>query len=628
MSVLKFKKIEISNFLSFGDDVQTYEFRDNGLVLILGKNKDIKTLYDSSNGAGKTSFVNALFWALFGETDKRLKADAVVNNINNRDCFVKLTFLADDNIYRIERYRNHRKFKNSLKLFKDNEEITQTASSLTQNIINSLIGDSKTFLNSIMFSQELIVNFLKLRIGDRKSVIEKILQLERLNDIQDRLKEKYKNISDKKEQIEIKKKEIENSINTLNETLKNYFKECKEKGLSIKKELSEAEEELKQIENINIVDLKKIKENCDLLKEEYNNFSFNYEKKENFKKNYLQLLKERKTLKKEIEKQNKKINEYLQNPKRCPVCGNQIEKEKFDKFIKSLKNDVKKKRQKVKEIEEKQVKIKNQIKELLDFSLSKFYKIKTELLKIEKEIEKNKKTIDKLEEIDNFKNELQSKIQNLRNSLKNIFLKSYAEKIKEQIEEKKKQIPFYENEIKEYDEELANYEFWINALDIKNEKGIKNYIMNVNLPLINQRLEYYLLSIFSYPISVRFNSSFGETIILEGKKISYSNLSGGEKKRLDLAINLTLFDLVRLNFNKTNILIMDEVLDQLDKEGQQTFLNILKTISENYAVYLISHSKWIKDNENLEIAKESLSELFDQIILVEKRGGFSKLNIL
>ena len=93
MANLIFKDIEVSNFISFGDLPQKYKFNESGLALITGQNKDIKTLFDSSNGAGKSSFISALSWGLFGELDKKMKAGDVVNNINERDCMVRINFV-------------------------------------------------------------------------------------------------------------------------------------------------------------------------------------------------------------------------------------------------------------------------------------------------------------------------------------------------------------------------------------------------------------------------------------------------------------------------------------------------------------------------------------------------------
>jgi len=265
---------------------------------------------------------------------------------------------------------------------------------------------------------------------------------------------------------------------------------------------------------------------------------------------------------------------------------------------------------------------------LLDFTKTKFKTLKTELTDLKEKMEKYREYYPKLDKLADEKTGLCTQVTQQKNNKDNIYLENFVEKTQEEIEEKEKDVPAYQEQIHDYEIDLANHDFLVNALDIKNDKGVKSYIMGVNLPILNQRLESYLVSIFPFPMPVRFNHQFDETIMIRGKEVPYSNLSGGEKKRLDLAINLTLFDLVRLNFSKTNLLILDEVLDALDKEGQQAFLNIFKSISENYAVYLISHSDWIKDIENPEEAKDSLKDLFDQLIMIEKENNFSRLKVL
>jgi DNA repair exonuclease SbcCD ATPase subunit len=112
---MKFHTLRIQNFLTIGD--ATVQLKDKGLHLIQGENEDNTSA--KSNGAGKSSIVDAISWVLFGVTARGTKGDKVVHNVRKKDCFVELRVEHGESTYIVERYRKHATHKNQLRLYCD-----------------------------------------------------------------------------------------------------------------------------------------------------------------------------------------------------------------------------------------------------------------------------------------------------------------------------------------------------------------------------------------------------------------------------------------------------------------------------------------------------------------------------
>ena len=115
-----FKQVEVQNFMAIKE--ATLELDNQGLILIEGRNKSNDSY--TSNGSGKSTLVSAITYALYGKTEKGLKADDVVNKYEKKNTSVILSFDIGEDSYRIERYRKHKEFKNKVKLFCNGKEIT------------------------------------------------------------------------------------------------------------------------------------------------------------------------------------------------------------------------------------------------------------------------------------------------------------------------------------------------------------------------------------------------------------------------------------------------------------------------------------------------------------------------
>ena len=146
--MVRFKKVEMQNFMAIKE--AALELDNRGLILIEGENKTNESF--QSNGSSKSSLVSSITYALYGKTEKGLKADDVVNNKIGKNTYVKLYFDIGEDHYRIERYRKDKENKNKVKLFLNDKDITGSTNDVTDKQIQELFGiDFNTYLNSIIY---------------------------------------------------------------------------------------------------------------------------------------------------------------------------------------------------------------------------------------------------------------------------------------------------------------------------------------------------------------------------------------------------------------------------------------------------------------------------------------------
>ncbi|AID17398.1 recombination exonuclease [Listeria phage LMTA-148] len=194
-----FKKVKIKNFLSIKD--MELNLDKQGLVLIEGKNKTNEAF--KSNGAGKTSMIDAITYAIFGKTVGGLKSDSVVNNKEKKNTAVILDFEVDKNKYRIERYRKDKKEGNIVKLYQGKNNITKSTVDNTDKEILSLFGiDFNTYVNAIMYGQGDMPIFSQATDKGKKEILERITSIDIYQKAQEIAKEKVKEKQAEQQEIE------------------------------------------------------------------------------------------------------------------------------------------------------------------------------------------------------------------------------------------------------------------------------------------------------------------------------------------------------------------------------------------------------------------------------------------
>jgi DNA repair exonuclease SbcCD ATPase subunit len=595
MKNIIFETLKFQNFLSVGDSAIEINFTQ-GINIITGENLDN---IGSRNGIGKTTILNALYWNIFGETINDLKKSRIQNNKSKNECYSILNFSIEKENFKIKRTLEPA----SIKIFKNDEDITLSTIEKNNEYICEALGiNQDVFKNSVILTSDNTIPFMAQKKIEKRKFIEGVMNLNIFSEMLLKIRKDYndtKKISDTKTALfSTEQKNLENlkKQKIHNETLKT------DKINSLLKRIEDNKKEIKNIQNNDLDVINTIK----TLQEDLNNKEkkiHDIETKEFIKIN--EKLKEF-----EISLNVKKsklidLNKELTNIKKstgvCPSCKraysedtcssekriNEIEEE-----ICTIKDDY----NKISE-EEQTLKLKlNKIKEIVQQSKIKNNQIKNE--------------IERLKNLNN-----QIKIIETKNEeiLKNIeTLKEEKDNTDILIENLTLEIKTIQEEIKSLYKELDILE---NAKLIVSEEGVKTIIIKKILKFLNERLNFYLLTLEA-PCSCHFDDTFDTTIkTLNGKDIDYWNLSGGERKRVDAAVIFTFQDLLKMQTGVNfNISIYDEWADSaLDEKGLIKFLEILrnKVNKENESIYIISHNPNIS---NMDI---------DNVIFLQKKNGIT-----
>ena len=595
---LKFTKLIIDNFLSFGH--AEVDLNDRGYTLIEGINNNPK---DSakSNGAGKSTIFSALCYALTGETIQGLSSN--LNNIfTNGNMSVQLDFFADDIFYSIIRSRDT-KNKADLKIFVNNEDKSGKGVRESQEILNTLLPELTSDLigEVIVIGQGMPHKFSNNTPSGRKDLLEKLSHSDfMLEDIKERianrdniLKLNGQEIAIKKTKLTTEKEIIENNIKLKVEELSKYNdkpdfslkKNDLNNNISIKEKLllelgKSIDEKTKLFDKITDDLLTLTKEKNSFLENETNEFN-------NHNIDIKTKLAEAQTEKKALEKE---INNLESVKDICPLCKQKLphvhkqDTSKQREQLKTLVEEIEKLTEKNNNQENAYklniTDIKNSFKEKEDGLLKEKETYKTQINKLNSDIQQNNCILNNLkvslndiirEEklFDDTKEKLNNEIESLKNNLTKINTDLLY-------------IINSEKEVLTHQETLAK----INTLVKRDFRGI---LLSNIINYIDKKCKQYALDIFH-------NDEL--TFKLDGNNlnITYCNkpleaLSGGEQQKVDLIIQFAIRAMMQEYTHFTsNIIVLDEILDNLDSVGCDSILNFITTkLSDIESIFIISH---------------------------------------
>ena len=602
---MKFRQMRIRNFLSFGEDEQFISFVDNDIILILGQNLQ----EGGSNGAGKTTIFNAIVWAIYGRTTKGLAADEVVNNTSGGNCMVDLEFTIGPKHVQITRWRKigGKRLKNKLILKVDGNDKSLANMNDTQDRVNDLIKiNFRSFISSVMFSQDRIFSFTDASTAKRKEIVENVLQVDNLSVYEKLLKNEQTNAQSEYDEYYHDQKGKRELAENLTQTVQDYFTSCKIKFKKLSHDITGIKKELDKLQKVDIDSEKEkhrkndsskkrkdklVKARDELrIKEDNEAEKIGPQKKQIKEKNN--------ALKRDseaVDKANEEMITAKENPNTCPICGNVVNREAMDKYI-------------------------NERRELVDRMKKEIDRLDSGLTTLEEELEaaskygaqyeedadkldvkissikffKSKITLGELEHVKEQIGELAGQTRTLTEQRQNIVDMDYTDSIKTQIKTAKKIVRNLQKELDNLQDDIKHINFWIHAFS-KGENTVRSFLINKVIDFINSRINHYLSVFFNEEIDFSLNREMDHRIFKNGHNVSLAQLSGGEEQRVNLAIAFSLFDLVKVNLgNDINMIFMDEVLDRnLDENGITALLKIIDDLKERgNSVYVISH----KDN--------------------------------
>lgn len=631
-----FNRVEMKNFMAVKE--ATLDLDNRGLVLIEGKNKSNDSF--TSNGASKTTLITSITYALYGKTEKGLKADEVVNRIEKKNTYVKLTFFVGDDEYRIERYRKDKTHKNKVLLFCNDKEITGSTNDVTDKSIQELFGiEFNTYVNAIMYGQGDIPMFSQATDKGKKEILESITNVEVYKKAQDVAKEKIKEVEQEQQSKESDIKQLKFKINMLEEQHQkelDYYNSVMEQKKQEEESIEQAKKEAQQQRDELTKQIEEVKQNIPQVEEVEFEFSDSYYKAqeainkiETHRKEKLLPAEQDVTstfniIKYDIQELNKKHSQ-LDTSDHCPVCGSPIDNSHKVKEQHNIQEQLEVKKNQLEQYQEALNKIEDKKVELE----SKKEKIQS-IMQVEEE-DKNKHQQAIQEQYRN-QQSYYTKISELENKKNNIIdpvLNDYSYIKEPDKEQYKKEITSIELTIDKHSKDVLQLESnkvqYQQAVEAFGNKGIRSVVLDFITPFLNEKANEYLQVLSGSDISVEFQTQVENTkgelkdkfdVIVTNSNggTSYKSNSAGEQKRIDLAISFAIQDLIMSKDDiSTNIALYDECFDGLDTVGCENVIKLLKDrLNTVGTIFVITHS-------------ESLKPLFENVITMVKEDGVSRL---
>jgi DNA repair exonuclease SbcCD ATPase subunit len=580
--MIKIKDLSVKNFMSVGNVSQAVNFDREQLTLVLGENLDQGGDDSGSrNGTGKTTIINALSYALYGQALTNIKRNNLINKINNKGMLVTLSFEKGGIDYRIERGRS----PNVLKFYINNQEQEMTDESQgdsrkTQESIGDLLGMSHDMFKHIVALNTYSEPFLSMRANDQRAIIEQLLGITILTEKADSLRESIKLTKDAITEETLKINAIQTANEKIKSTIDNLIKNRKAWQAKKRTDCERLQAAIVQLEKLNI------DEELDA-----------HERLQNWSKlnnAIVALSKERATLEsalmratKSVEKAEKDISNL--DDATCYTCGQSLHDDKKQEL----------EERKAKELEdavayqtEVAVKLEDVLAGLRDIGdidgrPNTFYETMKEAYEHRNNVDGLKQNLaNKQEEVDPYQNQ----IDELSNSaLQDIDWTAV-------------------NQLTSYKE---HQEFLLKLLTNK-DSFIRKKIIDQNLAYLNNRLTYYLDKL-GLPHQVTFLNDLNVEITQLGQDLDFDNLSRGERNRLILGLSFAFRDVWESLYQGVNLLFIDELIDSgMDTAGVENALAVLKKIGRerNKNIFLISH-------------KDELIGRVNHILKVVKENGFT-----
>lgn len=567
---VEFEKIKLKNFLSYGNDPIEIEFQ-KGITFVTGYNKD----EDDTNGVGKTSLiVDSLSFLIFGETYRDINQKLIKNNVTGGTCIVEGWLKVNDDSYHIIRSLSPNKL--ILGVNGEYDTHTKTVAETTKDIINA-IGISKTvFTNTIVMTSKDSMAFLNQKKEFKTKFIEDILGLEVFSEFFKKSKDKLKSAVDIRDKVIYRISQLQKSL----ESEQLYFKREQEKNTqaitSIQNEI-DARLKRQPIDNSETIkELTEIRETLSKETEERNQKVIVVEKK----LYEIQL---------QLQQKQKELRIIEQKPLECPTCKRP--------FSDHSSNELDVEREKLK----KEINVHNNTCNKLSTAIAK---AKDGIRVNEKTIQDHKNKISLLDEQQKMYESARGEIALLTLQLNQqcSFVNPFTDKIKDtndNLINEQSVLPEYEKEVR----------ICSAIKDLASPTGVKALMVNKIIDSLNDRINYYLLKMAS-PFRVHFDEFFEESISHKsGNDYSYDSLSGGEAKRVDLAMLFAFRDIRRIQSNiSVNLTVMDELFDSaLSEKGMYSVLELLKDMGDE-CYYIVTHRKEAIDQtgcENIHLIKEN-----------------------
>ena len=568
--MILFEKIRWKNFLSTGNQFSEIDFQKSSTTLIVG-----------SNGAGKSTVLDALTFALFGKPFRKINKPQLPNSTNERDCRVEVEFSINNTNWKVCRGIK----PNVFEIHRGDKLLDQSAATndqqkwLEQNVLKM---NYKSFTQIVILGSSTFVPFMQLTASNRREVIEDLLDIKIFSSMNTIIKDKIRQTKDSIKVLNLKKDNLneklemqKNFIEQLENTGKEKIEDNKKKATQLFKEVDVYAKETSFLEES----------------------VFGYIKEQEYVTGATDKLRKLGNLKGKISQKVSTItkeHKFFTENTVCPTCTQSIDEE----FRINKINDA---QTKAKELQSGYKELEDAI-EGEEERERQFIALSKEITKLNNDISKNNTRITGCQRQ---VRDLESEIQRITDQLANRNIEH------DKLETFKEDLQKTYDELVTYKDQINYYDFTYGLLK---DGGVKTKIIKKYLPLINQQVNRYL-QMMDFYINFTLDEEFNETIQSPiHEDFSYASFSEGEKQRIDLALLFTWREVARFkNSISTNLMILDEVFDSsLDGQGTEEFLKIIRYVVKDANIFVISH-------------KTGMEDKFENVLRFEKVKGFSLL---
>ena len=563
-----FEKIRWKNFLSSGNSFIEVDLNNNSTTLVVGH-----------NGAGKSTILDALCFALFSKPFREIKKEQLVNSINLGGTEVELEFRISSNRYRIKRGIK----PNIFEVYQNDELLNQTSTvaDYQKQLEHQILKfNYRTFTQVVILGSSTFVPFMELKAPHRREVIEDILDIKIFSVMNMLTKVRLKEIDEQVKDIDRDLTIVENNISTQKEYVAKLDSQLEE---TIKSEKEKIEQNKIAVEKYNshILGLQKEIQTIKDTITDKDNTNNKFDKMQNFQAQFQSKL-----------TSCNKHKKFYEDNDNCPTCKQVLSNKQ--EMISDNNKEIMKWNQALEDVQKELKTLTNRIEKIrsvetdiriTEIDIAKFDQSKTELKNINTKLTHN---IDTLTQQSSDTGEAKSKLKVLEES-QDEFQKTKLSKLEE-------------------------HDYLHAAKTMLLDTGIKTKIIKQYLPVINQLINKYLASM-DFFVNFRLDGEFKETIKSRYRdEFSYTSFSEGEKMRINLALLFTWRAIAKMkNSISTNLLLLDEIFDgSLDGQGTDDFLKILNTL-DNENVFIISHKT------------DMIADKFKNVIRYEKVGNFTKV---
>ena len=568
--MLVFHKIRYKNFLSSGNQFTEIDFEKNHTNLIIG-----------TNGAGKSTVLDALTFVLFNKPFRKINKPQLVNTVNEKDCLVEIEFTVNSRDYLVRRGIKPNIFDievNGNALHKEADDRANQRI-LEENILKV---NYKSFTQIVILGSSTFVPFMQLATAHRREVIEDLLDIRIFSAMNALIKDKIREKKDQVKSLELKKETLKDKM----KMQKEFIEELENRGNA---NINANQEKIAKLDGeVGIY----MTENA-TTEEDIFRFTKEQEEVVGAGDKLVKLNNLKGKISQKVSAITKEHKFFTENTV-CPTCTQTIEEEFRLNRITDAQNKAKELQKGYQDLEE-TIKI-EQERERQFIALSK------EITKLNHEISQNNTRISlNQRQIRDLESEIQTITQNLAN----------RNTEHEKLEEFRSNLQKTFEDLSKKKEEIVYYDF---AYSLLKDDGVKTKIIKKYLPFINQQVNRYL-QMMDFYINFHLDEEFNETVKSPiHEDFSYSSFSEGEKMRIDLALLFTWREVARVkNSVNTNLLIMDEVFDSsLDGFGTDEFLKIIRYVIKDANIFVISH-------------KTDLHDKFESVTRFEKVKGFSRM---